>query len=61
MWLVLILVLVTGWKSDMVDIKGAFLHSIFKDDKEIYIEVTESWDHIYPSDSILELLALFID
>ena len=43
-----------GWEAGVVDIKGAFLHGIYKDRKEVYIEVPEGWDHIYPSESILE-------
>ena len=37
--------------------KGAFLHGVFPDGKEIHIQVPEVWKKFYPANAVLKLLS----
>ena len=44
-----------NWMANVVDVKGAFLHAEFTDDKEIYMEVSKGFEKHYPGNVVLRL------
>ena len=53
--IVLVLMLMAGWIASVVDVKGAFLHGVFTDGKEIYMEVPVGFEKHYSSLVVLWL------
>ena len=54
--IVLALVTILGWYSSLVDVNGAFLLGDWESDREIYMEVPQGWEHLYPPNTVLKLL-----
>jgi hypothetical protein len=54
--LVLVLMLLAGWVSHVVDVKGAFLHGKFEKGEKVYMKVPEGWEGFYPTNTVLLLL-----
>ena len=44
------------WIAQVVDVKGVFLHGVFKDGEEIYMKVPAGWESYYPETAVLKLL-----
>ena len=53
--IVLVLMLMAGWIASVVDVKGAFLHGVFTDGEEIYMEVPVGFEKYYSSSVVLRL------
>ncbi len=53
--IVLILMIMANWQSQIVDVKGAFLHGEFEDGEVIYIKVPRGFEKFYPDDMVLKL------
>ena len=45
-----------GWTANVINVKRAFLHGLYKDDKKMHMKVPEGWEHIYPENVVLLLL-----
>ena len=43
--IVLVLLLLAGWKARFYDVKGVFLKGNFEDSKEIFMEVPQAMEH----------------
>ena len=54
--LVLVLILLAGWVSHIVDVNGAFLHGIFKKEDKAHMKVPESSKYVHPPNTVLLLL-----
>ena len=54
--IVLTLMLMAGWAGEVLDIQGAFLHGLFEDNEELYMEIPEGFEHYYDSVEYLLLL-----
>ena len=48
--------LMAGWAGEVLDIQGAFLHGLFEDNEELYMEIPEGFEHYYDSVEYLLLL-----
>ena len=48
--------LMAGWTENVINVKGTFLHGLFKDDEKIHMKVPEGWEHLYPENAVLLLL-----
>jgi hypothetical protein len=44
-----------NWQSQIVDVKGVFLHGQFEDGKVIYMKVPRGFEIFYPDDVVLNL------
>ena len=53
---VLVLMVMSEWHSEMIDVKGAFLHGKFEDEERIYMKVSEGFDRFYGTEVVLWLL-----
>ena len=42
--------------GEVLDIQGAFLHGLFEDNEELYMEIPEGFEHYYDSVEYLLLL-----
>ena len=49
------LMLMAGWVSSVVDVKGAFLHGDIEDNKVIHMEVPKGSEKHYDNDVVLIL------
>ncbi len=47
--------LMANWTANVVDVKGAFLHTKSTDGKEIYMEVPKGFEKHYPGNVVLRL------
>ena len=54
--IIFVLMILAGWTSHLVDVKGAFLHGLFADNEVLYMEIPEGWEHLYPAGCVLRLL-----
>ena len=45
-----------NWAIHVVDIQGAFLHGEFNDDKNLFMEIPESFKESCPANKVLLLL-----
>jgi hypothetical protein len=52
----MILIITCGWTSGLIDVQGAVLCGNVKDDEEIYMEVPEEREQLYPANVLLLLL-----
>ena len=52
----LILLVMANWLGWIVDVKGAFLHGTFKNNKEIYMKVPQGFEKHYPTYVMLHLM-----
>jgi hypothetical protein len=43
----LVLMLMANWTAQVVDVKGAFLHGKFENEKQIYTEVPKGFEKWY--------------
>ena len=50
------IMIMAGWVANVVDVKGAFLHGEFTDGEEIYMEVPQGWERLYPQNTVLKLM-----
>ena len=50
------LMIITDWTANVMDVKRAFLHGLFKDDKKICMKVPEGWKYLYPKNAVLLLM-----
>ena len=55
--IVLALMLIARMAGNVYDIKGAFLHGQFINERRIHIDVPQRWEKHYPGNVLLELLA----
>ena len=55
--IVLIMIAMTGWWAELLDVKGAFLHGIFEKGRKIYMTVPQGFEKFYPANVVL----LFIE
>jgi hypothetical protein len=56
-FMILILITMTpSWKTDINDVKGAFLNGLFSHGEKLYMEVPEGFEKYYDDDVVLELL-----
>jgi hypothetical protein len=53
--IVLILMIMTDWHAEAVDVKGAFLHGEFEKGRRIYMEVPQGFEEYYPPNTVLLL------
>ncbi len=53
--IVLIPMIMANWQGQVVDIKGAFLHGDFEDDKVIYMKVPHGFEKFCLDDVVLKL------
>jgi hypothetical protein len=54
--IIMTIMIMAGWVTNVVDVKGSFLHGEFTDDKEIYMEVPQGWERFYPQNTVLKLM-----
>ena len=54
--IMLILMMMAGWYAEVLDVKGAFLHGLFEDGEQIYMEVPEGFEKHYGAGFVLLLL-----
>ena len=55
--IIMVLALMAGWASKIVDVKGAFLRGEFEDGAEpVYLKVPEGFEKFYPKNVVLMLL-----
>ena len=55
--IVMTLMLMAGWTGEVLDIQGAFLHGLFEDNEELYMEIPEGFEKYYdPMEYLLLLL-----
>ena len=55
--IIMVLALMAGWASKIVDVKGAFLRGEFEDGAEpVYLKVPEGFEQFYPKNVVLMLL-----
>lgn len=55
--IIMVLALMAGWASKIVDVKGAFLRGEFEEGAEpVYLKVPEGFEKFYPTNSVLLLL-----
>jgi hypothetical protein len=54
--IVMILTIIFGWTTGLIDVQGAFLCGNLKDGKQIYMEVPEGFERFYPDKVPLLLL-----
>ena len=54
--ILLILLLMAAWHAEVLDVKGAFLHGLFEDGEQIYMEIPEGFEHHYGINFVLLLL-----
>jgi len=52
---VLILTAMTGWKTQIIDVKGAFLKGRFVDGEKLYLKVPQGFEDFYKKDEVLFL------
>jgi hypothetical protein len=52
----MILTIIFGWTAGFIDVQGAFLCGNFKDGEEIYREVPDIFEMVYPNNVLLLLL-----
>jgi hypothetical protein len=45
--IVFTLMLMAGWVGELLDLKGAFLHGDFEDEKDVYLKVPEGFEQYY--------------
>ena len=53
--IVMVLMLMAGWMSRVVDVRGAFLHGTFEKDRKVYMEVPQGFEKFYPGNVVLLL------
>jgi hypothetical protein len=53
--IMLILMIMTHWQGQIVDVKGAFLHGEFEGGKVIYMKMPCGFEKFYPDDVVLKL------
>ena len=50
--IIMVLALMAGWASKIVDVKGAFLRGEFEEGaKPVYLKLPKGFERFYPSDS----------
>ena len=54
--IVLALITIIGWFAVLVDVRGAFLLGEWEQEREIYMEVPQGWELLYPPNTVLRLL-----
>jgi hypothetical protein len=54
-WIVLILTIMANWQSQIVGVKGAFLHGEFKDSEVINMKVPHGFEKFYQDNMVLKL------
>ena len=54
--IVFTLMMMAGWMSELVDVRGAFLNGRFSDEEVLYMHIPEGFGHLYPSGYVLRLL-----
>ena len=55
--IVLTLMLMADWEGEILDIQGAFLHGLFKDNEQLFMEIPEGFEKYYnPNTELLLLL-----
>ena len=55
LWIVLALLLIYGWYTEIIDMKGAFLHGRFEVRERIYIHIPQGFEDYYDKDVVLLL------
>ena len=50
--IVVTLMLMAGWTGEVLDIQGAFLHGLFEDNEELYMEIPEGFENFMTQWSI---------
>ena len=55
---ILILILLAGWVSHIIDVKRTFLHEKFEKGGNVYMKVPEGWERLYPDNTMLLLLRI---
>jgi hypothetical protein len=53
--IVMILMIMAVWWSELLDVKGAFLHGIFEKGRRVYMEVPQGFEKHYPGNVVLLL------
>jgi Reverse transcriptase (RNA-dependent DNA polymerase) len=53
--IVLILIIMAGWWAELLDVHGAFLHSIFEKGWKVYMEIPQGFEKFYPKNCMLLL------
>jgi hypothetical protein len=53
--IVFVLIAMTGWYMELLDVKGAFLHGEFDEETTIYMKVPEGLEKYYGNDDVLML------
>merc|ERR1739848_491062 len=54
---IMALMIMAGWASHIVDVKGAFLHGEFENNEELYFKVPQGFEqHYCPNQYVLRLL-----
>ena len=43
------------WMAVIIDVEGAFLQGQFENDKELYIDVPNGFEELYPGDVVLRM------
>ena len=51
-----VLIIMAGWWSELLDVKGALLTGIFDKGEELYMEVTQGMEKYYPGNVLLLIL-----
>jgi hypothetical protein len=54
--IVFVLIAMTGWYAELLDVKGAFLHGEFDEGTAIYMKVPEGFEKYYGNDVVLLIL-----
>ena len=53
---VLTLMVMAGWHTEMLDVKGAFLHGEFENEEKVYIKIPQGFKNVYGAAKVLPLL-----
>jgi hypothetical protein len=53
--IVLALIAIMTWHAVLVDVRGAFLLGDWESERQIYMEVPQGWEHLFPKGSVLKL------
>jgi hypothetical protein len=54
--IVLIMIAMTGWWAELLDVKGAFLNGILDKGRQIFMTVPQGFERFYPMNVVLSLL-----
>jgi hypothetical protein len=54
--IVLVLIIMAGWWSEVMDVRGAFLHGMLQPHHQMYMTAPQGFENLYPPNVVLLLL-----